>query len=484
MRTTRAVRSLAVLTVASLAVWGCGDDDAGEASSTTRGDGTGAEGIDLRDEALRAETLVEGLEQPTAIAFAGEVGTLVTEKGSGRVLRIGDDGEPEEVLDLAVNAFDERGLLGVAVHPDFPAEPFVYLHWTSQTDSDEPDELLGEDSDEATEVPALGNRVDRFRWDDDELAFDRNIVRFPSNTLDTDTSGKVRGNHDAGPLAFGPDGHLYVMMGDQNLRGQLQNLPDGPPPDDEHLAGVILRLADDGTVPADNPFSAVAGEAGGEVGENLAMVWAYGIRNSYGLAFEPTSGALWQTENGDDSYDEVNVFTPGANSGWVQIQGPPEHFTAYRDLEVASPDGIDTPSFGPDQLAADADSAMAAMHVLPGSHYSEPVLSWVYPPAVTAVGFVADERLGPSSAGTAWMGTVLTDSLLRYPLAPDGRSLALDGPLADRIDDNEAKGDLGESEPFVVGTGFGVVTDIEQGADGALYVVSLGNGAVYRLSAA
>ena len=483
MHTTTAVRFVALLTAASLVVWGCGDDEDGaDPSSTTEAGGPEAD-VELRDDALRATTVADDLEQPTAIAFAGEAGMLVTEKASGRVLRI-VDGEPEEVLDLAVNAFDERGLLGIAVHPDFPAEPFVYLHWTGQTDSDDPAALLGEDSTEATEVPALGNRVDRFRWEDEELTFDRNLVRFPSNTLDTDTSGKVRGNHDAGPLAFGPDDHLYVMMGDQNLRGELQNLPGAPPADDTHLAGVILRLAADGSVPADNPFSAVAAETGGEVGENLAMVWAYGIRNSYGLAFEPASGALWQTENGDDSYDEVNVFTAGANSGWVQIQGPPERFTSYRDLELASPDGIDTPTYGPDQLATDADAAMAAMHVLPDSHYSAPVLSWVYPPAVTAIGCVADDRLGASSQGTAWMGTVLTDSLLRYPLAPDGASLALEGPLADGVDDNAAKGDLGESEPFVVGTGFGVITDIQQGPDGALYVVSLGNGAVYRLASA
>jgi glucose/arabinose dehydrogenase len=332
-------------------------------------------------------------------------------------------------------------------------------------------------------VPALGNRVDRFRWTDQGLAFDRNIVRFPSNTLDSDTSGRIRGNHDAGPLAFGPDGKLYVMMGDQNLRGQLQNIASGPPADDGHLAGVILRLNDDGSTPADNPFTGHAAAVGGEVGENLAKLYAYGIRNSFGLAFEPLSGALWQTENGDDSYDEVNVFTGGSNSGWVQIMGPAERYDSYRELEVGSEDGIDTPSYGPDQLPASVDGAMGDLHVLPGSHLSEPVLSWVHPPAVTAIAFVTDERLGAASRGTVWLGTVLTDSLLRYPLGPDGRSLALEGPLADGVDDNESKGDLGESEPYVVGTGFGVVADLDVGPDGSLYVASLGNGAIYRLSA-
>jgi aldose sugar dehydrogenase len=480
----RPVRLAALLVAPCLLAAACGDDDDDATRETTSSVAEGEEGgIELRDDSLRAETFAEGLDQPSALAFIPEVGPMVTEKASGRVLPLagGEVGDP--VLDLAVNYFDERGLLGIAVHPDFPTEPYVYLHWTSSGEGDGDEGLLGSDTDEPTAVPDLGNRVDRFRWEDDELTFDRNIVRFPSNTLDSDTSGRIRGNHDAGPLAFGPDGKLYVMMGDQNLRGQLQNIVEGPAPDDAHLAGVILRLNDDGTVPPDNPFAGAAA-LDGEAADNAAMIWVYGIRNSFGLAFEPTSGALWQTENGDDSYDEVNVFDAGANSGWVQFMGPSDRFDSYRELEVGSEDGIDTPSFGPDRFAESQQGAMGGLWSLPQSRLAEPVLSWVHPPAVTAVAFVVDDRLGAPSQDTAWFGTVLTDSLLRYPLAPDGRSLALEGPLADAVDDNSSKGDLGESEPYVVGTGFGIITDIDQGPDGDLYVVSLGDGTVHRLTSA
>ena len=478
-------RYIAVAVLVSLAAAACqeGDDEVPSGDVQPEETASPEGGISLTDDSLQAEELVGGLDQPTSVAFLDE-GMLVSEKASGKVRLVRDGQVAGDVLDLAVNFFDERGLLGMAVHPDFPTEPFVYLHWTWRGDGDGDEGLLGEDSDEATEVPALGNRIDRFRWEGEQLAFDRNMVEFPSNTLETDTSGNVRGNHDAGPLVFGDDGMLYTMMGDQNLRGQLQNVVDGPPPDDEHLAGVILRLNDDGTVPADNPFSAAGEDIGGAAGENVRMIYAYGIRNSFGLAVEPGSGALWQTENGDDSYDEVNVIDAGANSGWIQIQGPPEHLASYKELEVASEDGLDVESFPPSNLADDADAARGAMFELPGSEYTAPVLSFVHPPALTAIGFVADDSLGASSQGTAWMGTVLTDSLLRYPLAADGRSLALEGDLADRVDDNESKGDLGESESSVVGTGFGVVTDIRQGPDGALYVVSLDGGAVYRISAA
>lgn len=443
----------------------------------------------MTDTSLGVSVLAEGLDQPTAIAFIGDDDALVTEKATGRVMRTqgGQIGEP--VIDLGVNYFDERGLLGITVHPDVASNGYVYIFWTQRqtgesggaTASEDPQQLLGDESDQATEVPDLGNRVDRFTWDGTGLTWDRNIVKLPSNTLDADTSGRVRGNHDAGPIAFGPDGKLYITLGDQNLRGQLQNVQDGPAPDDTNLAGVILRLNDDGSIPDDNPFFAQGGEMGGAAGTNIQKIYAYGIRNTFGMTFDPSSGALWQTENGDDAADEVNVFPAGANSGWIQLMGSPDRFDEWKQLETDSPDGFDNPDFGPDKLAADATEAQSRMFSLDGSAFAPPVLTYKYPPALTSVAIVRDDALGSSSKDTAWFGTVLTDALLRYPIAADGSGLALEGGLADKVDDNTAKGDLGESKDNVVGTGFGVVTDIRQGPDGDLYVVSLSDGTVYRI---
>ncbi len=473
----------------SLGVVACGDDPSGDDPAqdgqADEDDDAADEGPDvaMTDDTLVAELVSGDLEQPSAMAFI-EDGMLVTEKATGKVRIIREGEIVGDAVDLAVNYFDERGLLGIEVHPEFPTEPFVYLHWTWTGQGEGDEQLLGADSDEATEVPPLGNRIDRFVWEDDTLTFDRNLVEFPSHTLDTDTSGNVRGNHDAGPLVFGPDGKLYTMMGDQNLRGQLQNVADGPEPDDEHLAGVILRLNDDGTIPDDNPFFDAGAEMGGEVGENIQKIYVYGIRNSFGMAFEPDSGALWQTDNGDDSFDEINVFEPGANGGWIQLQGPPERMAEYRQMEMDTEDGLDNPEFPPSMLAEDIEGAEAAMFTLPGSTLVAPVLSYLYPPALTAIGFVVDDSLGADSERTAWVGTVLTDSLLRYPLSDDGRSLDLEGGLADGVDDNASKGDLGESEEYVVGTGFGTITDIQHDADGALYIVSISNGSLYRITAA
>jgi glucose/arabinose dehydrogenase len=478
-----------VLTLCSAALVACGSGDNSQtaanapATTTTTRPTAPANNIELKDTSLAAAVAADGLTMPTSIAFAGRR-LLVTEKSTGKVLLVDGPGKTREVIDLAVNSFDERGLLGIAVHPDFPRKPFVYLQWTWRGDGTGPAKVLGSDSDQAADVPSLGNRVDRFRWANNKLTFDRNLIRLPSNTLNTDTSGRIRGNHDAGPLAFGPDGKLYFMLGDQNMRGQLQNITSGPAPDNAHLTGVVLRLDDDGSVPSDNPFVAAGKKMGGGAGANVQKIYTYGVRNSFGLAFEPKSGALWQTENGDDASDEVNVFTRGSNSGWIQLQGAPAQFDTWKGLELASKDGFDNPTYPPTMLAADATAARKAMASIAGSHYAPPVLTYKYPPALTAINFVRDGRLGARSADTAWIGTVLTDSLLRYPLAKNGRKLALTGALADGVDDNAAKGDLGESAPYVVGTGFGIVTDIEPGPDGALYVSSLDAGKVYRLTKA
>jgi glucose/arabinose dehydrogenase len=166
-----------------------------------------------------------------------------------------------------------------------------------------------------------------------------------------------RGNHDGGKIVFGRDGKLYVEVGDVGRRGQMQNLPDGPgcvvlpcpepptggladdqyggpEPDDAHLTGVVLRLNDDGTTPRDNPFVRAGRERGGEVGENLAKVFSYGVRNAFGLAVDPLSGALWDAQNGDDAFSEINRIPAGANLGWIQAMGPLSRNGQYKAIET------------------------------------------------------------------------------------------------------------------------------------------------------
>jgi glucose/arabinose dehydrogenase len=294
----------------------------------------------LLDPNLSVRAVITNLDQPTSMAFLRHNDMFVLEKASGKVQRFVDGVLNSTVLDLAVNSASERGLLGIALHPHFPRNRGVYLYWTEST--------TNTDSIELAETPLLGNRVDRFNWDGSKLTFDKNIIHL--HAFQADEGQPLRGNHNSGVIRFGPDQKLYIYIGDNGRRGQMQNLPDGPgpegnmpddqfggpEPDNAHLTGVILRLNDDGTVPRSNPFFRAGARRGGEAGENLQKVFAYGIRNGFGFAFDPLSGRLWDAQNGDDSFSEINRVEAGANLGWCQIMGPLSRLAEFKAMETSS----------------------------------------------------------------------------------------------------------------------------------------------------
>jgi glucose/arabinose dehydrogenase len=217
------------------------------------------------------EVLAENLRVPWAVAFLPDGDMLVTER-PGTLLRIGADEQEHEIA--GVRQRGEGGLLGVAVHPDFARNGFIYLYLTTAEDG------------------SVTNRVERYRLGGAALADETEILAgIPGSA-----------NHDGGRLAFGPDGKLYVTTGDAE---QSEHAPDK-----DSLAGKILRLNDDGSIPADNPF----GNA----------VWSYGHRNPQGLAWDD-GGTLWATEHGRSvplsGYDELNRIRKGANYGWPDSQG-------------------------------------------------------------------------------------------------------------------------------------------------------------------
>jgi glucose/arabinose dehydrogenase len=318
----------------------------------------------LVDPNLGVRTVVENLDQPTSMAFLGSNDFLVLEKATGKVQHVVNGAIVGTALDLAVNSGSERGLLGIALHPNFADNGFVYLYWTEST--------TDADTTVLSETPLLGNRVDRFVWDGSALTVDQNIIRLralqpPFAAEPTPAAG--RGNHDGGVIKFGPDGKLYLFIGDVGRRGWMQNLLNGPfqpgdplfgtddnfggpEPDDAHLTGVILRLNDDGSTPTDNPFTGIGHvfvarlDGGQEVPPNASTAKGYAAfflnQEGTALRFIVTVAGLdfTGTQTADPSDDLLAAHihapaSPGTNAGVrFGFFGTPFNDTNPRDLVV------------------------------------------------------------------------------------------------------------------------------------------------------
>lgn len=388
------------------------------------------------------------LAQPTSLAFVAPDDFLVLEKATGRVRRVqGGALHPTNPLDVAVNAASERGLLGIAVNGETP--PAVFLYYTeAATDGGTP----------------LGNRVYRYAWNPATglLENGQPILDLPV------TPGP---NHDGGVLVMGRPGDggsagdgafLYAVIGDLNRNGKLQNNAAGADPDD---SGVILRVEQDGAPAGGNPFTPwCSGATGISCDEDAdcggsgpcmlaaASYFAYGVRNSFGMALDRLTDELWMTENGPASYDELNRVEPGMNSGWNDLMGP----------DARDPQGL------------------ANLWNVPGagSTYSDPEFSWLATIAPTGIALPHGSRLGDAYDEVVLVGDSNFGQLYAFPLNAARTALDLAGysGVADLVADS-----AGERNQFRLGSGFGSITDLELGPDRKLYVVSIGNGTVYRI---
>jgi aldose sugar dehydrogenase len=445
-------------------------------------------GPSMTDSTLSVHTVVTGLSQPTSMAFIGPNDFFVLEKDTGKVKRVLNGAVQSTVLDLAVNSASERGLLGLALDPYFRLNRLVYLFWTESS--------TGNDSTVLADVPLLGNRVDRYVWNGTLLTFDRNLIKL--RAYQADANQPLRGNHNGGIIRFGSDGKLYILMGDNGRRGFLQNVtsgapvPDdqygGPEPDDAHLTGFVLRLNPDGSTPIDNPFYNASTSLTGEAAANIKKLFAYGVRNGFGMGFDPLSGNLWDQENGDDAFDEMNRITAGSNNGWIQMMGPSSRVSQYKQIESTYGAGnLQQLRWPPSLIADTAGDALSRLYMLPGAHYNEPEFSWKYAVAPSTLGFVQGRGLGPQFEGNMFVGASRTflsgGFLFRFKLTADRRHFMFDDSrLNDLVADNVDKFDITESETLLIGKDFGITTGIETAPNGNLFVVSNTNGAVYEIS--
>lgn len=381
----------------------------------------------IKDPNLKVESLVTGLSSPTSMAFLDNNNILVLEKDGNVRLVSNGHLQQQPVLQVPVDIRSERGLLGIAVMNNTNANTSnnrtVFLYYT------EPQTGGGD----------LRNRVYKYEWNGQTLVNPKLILDLP---------GLPGPNHDGGKLEIGPDNYLYAIIGELRHNGKLQNIKDGSDPDD---TGVIFRVdPGDGSPAKDNPFIN---------NENTAMhrYYAYGIRNSFGIAFDPVTHNLWETENGEDTYDEINLIKPGFNGGWKVIMGPMARSNGITENDLVN---------------------------FPGSHYTDPVFSWLKPVAVTAIEFLKSSKLGTDYLNEMFVGDYKNGNLYFFKLNKDRTGIELDNSqqaagLSDLVVDNK-----NELDAIRFASGFNGITDIKTGPDGLLYVLSFGDGNIYRISPA
>lgn len=254
----------------------------GERMLTRRRVLAGLLGLGLaQGQGLRAEEVVGGLEVPWALAFLPDGGFLVSER-PGRI-RLVRGGRASLYAELSVYARGESGLLGIALHPRFPQEPYLYAYRT-------------------VEEGGLRNQVVRLRHQGERGVLDRVVL--------DGIPARAHGLHSGGRIAFGPDGMLYVTTGEVYERELAQDLAS--------LGGKILRITPEGAPAPGNPF---LGRSGAR-----PEIYSYGHRNPQGLAWHPETGELFSSEHGPSGeqgfgHDEVNLILPGGNYGWPRVVG-------------------------------------------------------------------------------------------------------------------------------------------------------------------
>jgi glucose/arabinose dehydrogenase len=411
----------------------------------------------ISDPTLKLELVSEGLQLPTQMAFIGPNDILVLEKDSGIVKRIVNGVILEEsVLDVNVATAYERGLLGIAIAENENDTDNVndaiqrnsntaYLYYT-ESEQDAKDVCSDSNSCSDKNEP-LGNRLYRYELVENKLVNPKLLLDLPSSP---------GASHNGGSILRGPDNNIYIPIGEVSyMGGQISNNGSGLPPDGR---GGILRISQEG---------GLVGPAILGAEDPLSKYYAYGIRNSFGIDFDPLTGQLWDTENGPGYGDEINLVEPGFNSGWSRVQGIWER-EGYNGGPVAPDDPDDLINF---------DGK---------GRYSTPEFMWNQTVGVTSIKFLNSDKLGKDYQNDMFVGDHNNGNLYHFDLSEDRTQLLLDGPLKDRIANNQD-----ELQGALLGHGFGGmtqihpksngITDIEVGPDGYLYVLSY-SGEIFRIS--
>ena len=391
------------------------------------------------DNDLRIELFTDGLAKPTSMTFVDNDTILVLEKDTGTV-RVVNNGtlKKDPVLSVRVDAKAERGLLGIDILKrnigQTKIDDYVFIYFTEDTNKN-----TGEES--------VRNRIYRYNWNGTNLF---------NPVLLLDLPGEPGPYHNGGKIKIGPDQQLYVVIGDLTSPSTiLQNHVidrDATP----NNTSVILRINPvDGRPSSSNPFQNQAQNNLVRL-PNLDYYYAYGIRNSFGISFDPITGNLWDTENGEGKFDEINLVKPGFNSGWYKIMGPVSRNKNFSENDLV---------------------------MLNNSYYSDPKFSWFKPIGVTDLEFYNSTTLGAKFSNNIFIGDINAGDLYFFKIDDNRSGVRIDPLTLGHTDLSDSVADLQDDlSPVLFARGFsGRITDVETGPDGYLYILTYSDGRMYRI---
>jgi aldose sugar dehydrogenase len=447
----------------------------------------------INDPHLKVDVVFRGIKFPTSMAFLGPNDILVLEKNNGTVQRI-INGKmlPHPLLHVNVVNDSERGMLGIAIAKrenvtrNVTADVFLYYTeavGSSTTTNYTPDTTINTISKTritpnnttstststpitapitttttkttttttttktvTTNTQTIRNRLYQYELVNNKLINPKILLDLP---------GLPGPAHNGGKVLLGPDDNIYVAIGDvTGHTTQAENVHNGGPPDG--TAG-ILRITKDGQPAPNNPL-------GGGYPQNL--YYAYGIRNIFGMDFDPITGKLWDTENGQNYGDEINLVEPGFNSGWINIQGFHHPVDGNPGELIRDPHQLKPPY-------SLEDFGGKGKYRAPEFIWNLTVTPFDHAVAPTALKFLNSSRLGKEYQNDLFVGDFKNGNIYHFKLNENRTGLSLNGTLADKVADSESEL---RTQGAIFVQGFGGITDLQVGPDGYLYFLSLSTG--------